>query len=123
MSWKIIFTTYAKIHLTSIKDRRIKEQISKRIDALADNPDKQGKPLGDELYGFRSVRAVKERYRVIYKIKKEEIIVLVVMVGMRKEGNKKDVYALANRLSRLGLLDLISFPEPESENEPEENEG
>jgi mRNA interferase RelE/StbE len=121
MHWKIILTEPARIHLESIKDTRIKEQISRRIDALAENPDKQGKPLGEELFDFRSVRVVKERYRVIYKIKKEEIIVLVVMIGIRKEGDKKDVYALAKKLARLGLLDLISFPEPESEsdNQPE----
>lgn len=86
---------------------------------LEDNPEEQGKPLGEELYGYRSVKAVGQRHRVIYKLKDTEVLVLVVMVGIRKEGDKKDVYALVKRLARLGLLDLISFPEPESGNKPE----
>lgn len=123
MKWSIQTTPYAQNQLTSIKDTRIQEQIRKRIRALADDPDKQGKPLDDDLSDFRSVRTVKERYRIIYKVKKEEIIVLVVMVGIRKEGDKKDVYALANKLARLGLLDLIapliSPSTPDTESEPE----
>jgi|SRR5258708_10005408 mRNA interferase RelE/StbE len=126
MKWKILFTVPAQSHLQSIKDSRIRAQISKRIDALADDPEKQGKPLGDELFDLRSVRAVKERYRIIYRVKKEKIIVLIVAIGIRKEGDKKDVYALAQKLARLGLLDLvaplISPSIPDTDDEPEEPE-
>lgn len=99
------------MHLKAIKDTRIREQISKRIDALAEHPEKQGKALGDEFFGLRSVRAVKERYRIIYKIEEDKIIVLVMLVGIRKDGDKKDVYALAKKLHRLGLLDIIDLPD------------
>lgn len=109
--------------MLSIKDSRIRAQIRKRIDALADNPEKQGKSLGEELFDYRSIRVVKERYRILYKIEEDEIVVLVVMIGIRKEGDKKDVYALAKKLERLGLLDLIapliSPPTPDADNEPE----
>lgn len=93
--------------MLSIKDSRIRLQILKRIDALENYPEQQGKSLGEELSGYRSVRAVKERYRILYKTEKEKIVVLVVTMGIRKEGDKKDVYAVAQKLSRLGLLDLI----------------
>jgi len=33
------------------------------------------------------------------------IIVYVVALGMRKEGDKRDIYALTRRLIRLGLLE------------------
>lgn len=33
-------------------------------------------------------------------------MVLVVALGIRKEGDKKDVYNLAKKLIRLGLLEL-----------------
>lgn len=46
------------------------------------------------------------------------MIVLVVGVGIRKEGDKKDIYALAKKLIQARLLEP---EEPESEKaEPEE---
>jgi len=60
----------------------------------------------DELAGYHSLRAVGQRYRIIYKVKEEEVLVVVVTLGIRKEGDKKDVYELAKKLIRLGLLDL-----------------
>src|SRR5579884_817806 len=100
MKWNVHIAIPAQNQLLSIKDTRIREQIRKRIRALADNPDQQGKTLDEDLHGYRSVRAVGQRYRVIYKIKEDEILVLVVMLGIRKEGDKKDVYALAKKLAR-----------------------
>lgn len=106
MRWQIIVLPIAEKLLTEISDRRIRENISRRINGLEHEPEKQGKPLKDELAGYRSVRAVGQRYRIIYKIDDEKVIVVVVALGIRKEGDKKDVYTLAKRLARLGLLDL-----------------
>ena len=103
--WQIKFTPTVIEQLAVIKDTRIKESIHRHIDRLQTDPDKQGKLLDDDLTGYRSVRAVGQRYRIIYKLENEQIVVLVVMIGIRKEGDKKDVYALANKLARLGLLD------------------
>ncbi|MEH2401584.1 hypothetical protein [Nostoc sp.] len=58
----------------------------------------EGKPLVDKLKGYRSVRAVGQRYRIIYKVKLEKVVVLVVGVGLRKEGDKGDIYPLLQRL-------------------------
>ncbi len=71
-------------------------------------PEKQGKPLSDELAGYRSIRAVGQRYHILYKLEEEQVIVVVVALGIRKDRDKKDVYALAKKLARLGLLDLDS---------------
>jgi mRNA interferase RelE/StbE len=90
----------------AIKDTRVREGISRRIDALANDPNLQGKALSDELMGYRSIRAVAQRYRILYKPEKEQVIVVVVALGIRKAGDKKDVYELAKKLARLGLLDL-----------------
>jgi len=106
MRWKIRLTLPALKQLSSIRDNRIREGISRRINALEHNPEEQGKALHDELRGYRSVRAVGQRYRIIYKIEAEQVIVVVVTLGIRKEGDKKDVYALAKKLARLGLLDF-----------------
>src|SRR5205823_8242872 len=92
----------ARKQLTEITDSRILKHISQRIDKLEYEPEKQGKPLNDDLAGYRSVRAVGQRYRIIYKIDEDRVLVLVVTVGIRKEGDKHDAYAQAIKLARLG---------------------
>ena len=104
MKWQIIMQPIAEKLLADIGDRRVRESISKRIDGLANDPEKQGKPMIDELRGYRSIRAVGQRYRILYKVEAERVIVVVVALGIRKEGDKKDVYELAKKLVRLGLL-------------------
>ena len=106
MKWQIIILPVAEKLLAEISDRRVRESIARRIDRLEYEPDKQGKPMRDELIGFRSIRAVGQRYRIIYKVDGETVTVLVVVLGIRKEGDKKEVYELVKRLMRLGLLDL-----------------
>ncbi len=106
MKWQIIILPVAEKLLAEVSDRRVRESIARRIDRLEYEPDKQGKPMRDELIGFRSIRAVGQRYRIIYKVDGETVTVLVVALGIRKEGDKKEVYELVKRLMRLGLLDL-----------------
>jgi mRNA interferase RelE/StbE len=81
----------SKKHLASIKDRRIQEGLKTSLRRLEYEPEKQGKPLSDELAGYRSIRAVGQRYRILYKLEAEQVIVVVVALGMRKAGDKKDV--------------------------------
>ncbi len=90
--------------LAGISDRRLREKIIERIDSLKDEPEKQGKPLVGELTGLRSLRTAGQRYRIIYKIDKGEITVLVIAIGIRQDGSKRDIYELAQKLVRLGLL-------------------
>jgi mRNA interferase RelE/StbE len=106
MKWQVIIMPIAEKLLAAISDRRVRESIARRIDGLEYEPDKQGKPMKDELMGFRSIRAVGQRYRIIYKVDGEKVTILVVMVGIRKDGDKKDAYELAKKLMRQGLLDL-----------------
>ena len=102
MDYSIRITGNATQMLTSIRDRRIRRLLASRIDRLANEPDRQGRPLGGELTGQRSCRAVGQRYRIIYRI--DQFVVVVVAVGLRRAGDRNDVYALAERLARLGLL-------------------
>jgi mRNA interferase RelE/StbE len=91
--------------LREISDRRIRQKISDRIDKLKESPEMQGKPLIGELDGYYSVRAVGQRYRIIYTIEQTQVTVMIVALGIRKDGSKQDVYALAKKLLRLGRLD------------------
>jgi mRNA interferase RelE/StbE len=90
--------------LEAIQDRRVRDKIRDRIDGLAEEPEKQGKPLTGELTGYRSLRAVGQRYRIIYRIEEGKVLVLVMALGVRKEGSGKDIYVLAQKLLRLRLL-------------------
>ena len=108
MKYRIEITPTALSMLKNIKDRRINKTIQERIEKLIDEPDKQGKELHGELRGYRCVRAVGQRYRIIYRIKNSAIIVLIVAVKLRKEGDKTDVYKLAQKMIRLRLIEPIS---------------
>ncbi|MEI6330837.1 MAG: type II toxin-antitoxin system RelE/ParE family toxin [Pseudanabaena sp. ELA645] len=103
--YRIVIQPTALRLLKEISDRRIRQKISDRIDKLQESPEMQGKPLIGELDGYYSVRAVGQRYRIIYAIEQSQVTVMVVALGIRKDGSKQDVYALAKKLLRLGLLD------------------
>jgi len=104
VTWKILLTPTALKLLTGISDRRIREKIGAVIDRLTEDPDKQGRALLGELSGFRSIKAVGQRYRVIYQIRGNDIVVVIVAVGIRRDGAKDDIYNLAKKLFRLRLL-------------------
>ena len=105
MTWTIVLTPTAKQGLAAIRDRRGRSLLRRRIDRLAEEPDKQGKPLVGELMGYRSLRAVGQRFRILYRTEKREVVVMVVALGRREEGSKRDVYALAKKLIHLRLLE------------------
>lgn len=104
MPHRIEITPTALEALEGITDRRTRATIVRRIDSLAEEPTKQGKALRGELAGFLSVRAAGQRYRVVYRVEEEQQRVVVYLVGIRREGSRQDVYALAQRLVRRGLV-------------------
>jgi mRNA interferase RelE/StbE len=105
LPYRVVLTPTARSMLVAIKDRRIQEKIREKIDGLARDPDLQGKPLLGELTGLRGVRAVAQRYRIIYRVHQDRVEVLVVAIGLRREGHREDIYRLAQRLLRLRLLE------------------
>ena len=104
MKWQILLTPTALKLLADISDRRIREKIGAVIDRLTEDPEKQGKALLGELAGFRSIRAAQQRYRIIYQIRGNDIVVVIIAVGIRRDGAKDDIYNLAKKLFRLRLL-------------------
>jgi len=70
--------------LGKIKDQREQKILTKRIEQLKQEPEKQGKALSGKLRGYRSIRAVGQRYRIIYRIDQENIVVIIIGVGIRK---------------------------------------
>jgi mRNA interferase RelE/StbE len=104
LTYQIVIMPGARQMLDDISDRRLRAKIRDSIDALASDPEVRGKPLGEDLKGYRSVRAVGQRYRIIYRVERSIVTVMVVAAGIRKEGHREDIYAVAKRLIRLGLL-------------------
>lgn len=103
--YKIRITPFALTILKGISERRIMEKIISRIDGLAEDLEKQGKPLVEELAGYRSLRAVGQRYRIIYRVDRGLVVVIVVAVGIRKAGSQKDIYSLAKKMINLRLVE------------------
>lgn len=108
VTWNIAIAPQALSMLQNITDLRVRGLIVKTIESLAVSPNLKGKPLQGEFAGYRSVRSVGQRYRIIYRVDEGTITVLVVAAGIRREGAKTDIYRLAQRLLRLGLMEITS---------------
>lgn len=104
MKWLARLTCQAEKMLLAIADQRIRAKIGEKINGLEFEPEKQGKQLIGELSEYRSVRAARQRYRIIYSMNSKRKTVFIVAIGIRKEGDKKDIYALAKKLVNLKLL-------------------
>lgn len=103
MTYRIRLTATVVSQLADIPDRKIRDTLLKRIEGLAESPAQQGKALVKDLAGLRSVHAA-GRYRIIYTIDGMTVVVHVLAVGIRKEGDQKDIYAVARKLLKAGLL-------------------
>ena len=100
-----------RITLTEVAAQTLKRleatarsQIIRKIEQLKDDPALLGKPLSGPLKGFRSVRAAGQRYRIVYRIEETEVVVIVIAVGIRKAGDKKDIYELMKKLVKTGIV-------------------
>ena len=111
MNWTVRLTETAASNLAAISDTRERAQIVKRIGQLRENPAQQGKPLTGDLAGDYSVQAVGQRYRVAFRVEQQIVTVTVVAAGLRNEGDRKDVYAVAQKLVRLALREEKGGPE------------
>jgi mRNA interferase RelE/StbE len=106
MNWNVELTKDALKQLQAITDKRVRNNLFERIEELSKKPEEQGKPLRNELLGLRCVKAIGQRYRIIFKVERDRVIVVVVAVGIRKEGDRSDIYKIAVHLMRSGLIDL-----------------
>lgn len=105
MIYRITIAPSALQRLREVADRRVQARLQEAIDGLAEVPELKGKALTGDLEGYRSLRAVGQRYRIIYRVDAKNALVLVVALGTRRAGSKKDIYALARRLIRLRLVE------------------
>ena len=104
MTWRVLITPAALEMLKGITDRRIRRQVAQAVSGLSEEPEKKGRPLMGELAGYHSLRTAGQKYRVIYKVEKKIVTVVLVAVGLRREGDRKDIYSLARKLFEQKLL-------------------
>ncbi len=90
----------AEVDLKKISDTRTQRAIANGLLRLETEPAKRGKALSGDLEGYYSIRLAGQRYRAVYSISVSQGVVTVVVVGIRREGDKKDVYRVASK--RLG---------------------
>ncbi len=83
--YSIKYTKEAKKKIEKL-DKSIRLVIKNAIESLLSNPYK-GKPLSYELAGLYSLRT--SDYRIIYRIKEKQLIIIVITVGHRREIYKK----------------------------------
>lgn len=81
MPYEVVLTQEAEKFLEKC-DKAIKNRIIDKLENLEENP-KLGKPLTGNLAGLWSLRA--GDYRAIYQIKNNELIVVVIRIGHRKD--------------------------------------
>lgn len=93
---KVFWTPLAKESLARIGDKGKQKTIFKRGNALAVDPEKLGEPMHSQFAGLRKLRL--GRYRIIYRIRKSNVEIL--LVGLRKKGDRDDIYELAEKLLR-----------------------
>ena len=103
MRYKVEITETCLSLIAKIPDKKIKISILDKIEALEKVPQKQGKALVKDLTGLRSIHAA-GKYRIIYKLDNNSNIVWVLAAGIRKQGDRKDIYEVARKLIKSGLL-------------------
>lgn len=102
--YSIKLTQIASVFISKL-DSKSQKQIIEKIELLKTEPLKAGKSLKGNLQNYRSIRSVGQRYRIIYQVKETEVEVIVVAVGIRRDGDKKnDIYELMKKYVRIGLL-------------------
>jgi len=83
MRFNLKFTPEAEKGFLNLP-KGIKETVRKAIyERLETNPLAYGKPLRYSWKGYRSLRVSK--YRIIYKVEEEKIIVIIFKVDIRKD--------------------------------------
>jgi mRNA interferase RelE/StbE len=85
MRYTLVYTREAKKNIEKL-DSSIRKLIEKALETLSHDPFR-GKQLSYELAGLRSFRT--SDYRIIYRTKRRQVLILVISVGHRREIYKR----------------------------------
>jgi len=85
LAHRILYTREAKRNIGKL-DPSVRKLVRKAVESLAADSER-GKPLSHELAELRSLRT--SDYRIVYRVRGGELVVLVVAVGHRREVYKR----------------------------------
>lgn len=72
-------------HYSARFDEKTRKKIKAKIrELLSTLPEKAGAPLRFELKEYRKL-VLFDKYRVVYRVRKEEVLVFVLAVGIRRD--------------------------------------
>ena len=103
--YRVFLSESAKQMLRKIGEKygkKVYEILRDLIFALEVEPEKKGQPLGGGLRGLYSLHY--SRYRVIYKIQRDECVVLIVGAGWHESGSRADIYQVIERMIESGEI-------------------
>jgi len=86
MTYRIVIDDKALAFLSTLP-QKIRRQIANKIDKLASNPWPAGSKMLQQKKSLYRIRS--GDYRIVYQIRQQQLVVLVVRIGHRKEIYKK----------------------------------
>jgi len=96
MAYDIKFTLAGREIADDYVSKADGKQVKKKIRELRNAPGKRGKPLRKPLDGLRGI-ACGRKYRIVYEVDSEEKVVYIYGVGLRKEGDRDNVYNVVKK--------------------------
>ena len=80
--YRVLIKPSAKKELPAVSNKKDRQRIVRRVTELADNP----RPPGcEKLSGYDRYRLRQGRYRVVYEVRDNDVLVVVVKVGHRRD--------------------------------------
>lgn len=101
MAYKVEFLPEAAREFDAL-DGSLKKIAAKQLDKLAERPE-LGEPLGRrmgiDLTGYRKIYFGKKNYRIVYEVRKQRLVILVIGIGKRE---REEIYReVSDRLKKL----------------------
>ncbi|MBI2345706.1 MAG: type II toxin-antitoxin system RelE/ParE family toxin [Deltaproteobacteria bacterium] len=98
--YRVVLTDEAAALLETIayRDRRIAGKLADSMEDLSTVPQLKGRCLRGEFAGCLSRHCLGNRFRIVYTIHEPARTVEVISLGIRKAGDRKDVYELTRKI-------------------------
>lgn len=91
------------------QDGSVRKKFAVQLDALTQTPNTIGKSLSNELAGYKSVRVLGRRYRIVFRVTSDPRgkagagsfvpgVVEVPYLGPREDGSHDDVYNITRQI-------------------------
>ena len=80
--YKVLIKPSARKELLAISTKKDRQRIVRKIEALAEHP----RPSGcEKLSGYDRYRIRQGRYRIVYAVEDDELVVFVIKIGHRRD--------------------------------------